>query len=205
MRRWSSWTRPRPTSTRRSKHRSSRPGLPAAGSYGADHRPPAGQAAAAPTGSWCWTRAGSSSRAITPAYAGTGALLALVQGYERPPAGERDEEDAADNLHIDQHPMPPTGRTAEHRPPEGLGGPARSVLVRLLRLAAPLAGRMALATGLGLATVGSSIGLMGTAAYLIARAALQTVHRRSSGGHRRRSLFRHCPRHLPLPGAHGLS
>jgi thiol reductant ABC exporter CydC subunit len=43
---------------------------------------------------------------------------------------------------------------------------------RLLRLAAPFARRMVLATFLGFATMASGIGLMTTAAYLIARAAL---------------------------------
>ncbi len=44
---------------------------------------------------------------------------------------------------------------------------------RLLRLAAPFAGRMALATLLGVATIASSLGLMTTSAYLIAKAALR--------------------------------
>jgi ATP-binding cassette subfamily C protein CydC len=44
---------------------------------------------------------------------------------------------------------------------------------RLLRLAAPFARWMALAALLGFATIGSSIGLMTTSAYLIAKAALQ--------------------------------
>jgi len=48
-------------------------------------------------------------------------------------------------------------------------GPGR----RLLALAAPFAGRMALAALLGTLTVGSGIGLMATSAYLISRAALQ--------------------------------
>ena len=43
---------------------------------------------------------------------------------------------------------------------------------RLLRLMAPLTGWMMLATVLGVATIGSSIGLMTLSAYLIARAAL---------------------------------
>ena len=43
---------------------------------------------------------------------------------------------------------------------------------RLLRLMAPLTGWMILATLLGVATIGSSIGLMTLSAYLIARAAL---------------------------------
>jgi len=49
------------------------------------------------------------------------------------------------------------------------GGP---VLRRLLRLAWPYRGWMALSMLLGFATVGSSIGLMATAAWIIARAAL---------------------------------
>jgi thiol reductant ABC exporter CydC subunit len=49
----------------------------------------------------------------------------------------------------------------------------RRTVLRLLRLAAPFAGRMAAAAFLGFATIASSIGLMTTAAYLIARAALQ--------------------------------
>ncbi|GAB4541576.1 MAG: thiol reductant ABC exporter subunit CydC [Anaerolineae bacterium] len=44
---------------------------------------------------------------------------------------------------------------------------------RLLSLAAPFKGRIALAALLGFATVGSGIGLMATSAYIIARAALQ--------------------------------
>src|SRR5690606_22279390 len=47
-----------------------------------------------------------------------------------------------------------------------------SALVRLLRLAWPYRGWMALSMLLGFATVGSSIGLMATAAWIIARAAL---------------------------------
>ncbi len=49
----------------------------------------------------------------------------------------------------------------------------RSAFGRLLRLAAPFAGRMALATLLGVVTIGSSLGLMTTSAYLIAKAALR--------------------------------
>lgn len=45
-------------------------------------------------------------------------------------------------------------------------------LVRLLKLAAPFAGWMALAALLGLATVGSSIALMATSTYIISKAAL---------------------------------
>ncbi|MFN2242712.1 MAG: thiol reductant ABC exporter subunit CydC [Anaerolineae bacterium] len=44
---------------------------------------------------------------------------------------------------------------------------------RLLKFAAPFAGRMALAALLGFATIGSSIGLLSTSGYLIARAALR--------------------------------
>jgi thiol reductant ABC exporter CydC subunit len=44
---------------------------------------------------------------------------------------------------------------------------------RLLKLTAPFAGRMALATLLGVATIASSVGLMTTSAYIIARAALR--------------------------------
>ncbi len=46
-------------------------------------------------------------------------------------------------------------------------------LLRLLRLVRPFAGQVAAATALGVATVASGIGLMGTAAFLIAAAALQ--------------------------------
>jgi ATP-binding cassette subfamily C protein CydC len=49
----------------------------------------------------------------------------------------------------------------------------RSTFGRLLKLAAPFAQRMALAALLGFATIGSSIGLMTTSAYLISKAALQ--------------------------------
>lgn len=49
---------------------------------------------------------------------------------------------------------------------------AKKPLVRLLKLAAPFAGWMALAALLGLATVGSGIGLMATSAYIISKAAL---------------------------------
>ena len=45
-------------------------------------------------------------------------------------------------------------------------------LIRLLRLMRPLAGQVAVATVLGIFTVGSGVGLMGTAAFLIATAAL---------------------------------
>ena len=48
----------------------------------------------------------------------------------------------------------------------------RPVLWRLLKLIAPFTGWMALAALLGFITVGSSIGLMATAAYIIAKAAL---------------------------------
>jgi len=46
-------------------------------------------------------------------------------------------------------------------------------LLRLVRLVRPFAGQVAAATTLGVATVASGIGLMGTAAFLIAAAALQ--------------------------------
>jgi ATP-binding cassette subfamily C protein CydC len=49
----------------------------------------------------------------------------------------------------------------------------RGTFGRLLRLVAPFARWMALAALLGFATIGSSIGLMTTSAYLIAKAALQ--------------------------------
>jgi len=46
------------------------------------------------------------------------------------------------------------------------------VLLRLLRLVRPFAGQVAVATALGVATIGSGVGLMGTAAFLVAAAAL---------------------------------
>ncbi len=49
---------------------------------------------------------------------------------------------------------------------------ARDTAVRLLRLVAPFKGWMALSALLGFATVGSAVGLMATAAFLIAGAAL---------------------------------
>jgi ATP-binding cassette subfamily C protein CydC len=49
----------------------------------------------------------------------------------------------------------------------------RSSFGRLLKLAVPFAGQMALAALLGFATIASSIGLMTTSAYLISKAALQ--------------------------------
>ncbi len=49
----------------------------------------------------------------------------------------------------------------------------RRLFWRVLRLAAPYRGWMALAVLLGFATVGSSVGLLTTSAYLIARAALR--------------------------------
>jgi thiol reductant ABC exporter CydC subunit len=49
----------------------------------------------------------------------------------------------------------------------------RGTVGRLLRLVAPFARRMGLAALLGFATIGSSIGLMTTAAYIIAKAALR--------------------------------
>ncbi|MBC8254591.1 MAG: thiol reductant ABC exporter subunit CydC [Ardenticatenia bacterium] len=48
----------------------------------------------------------------------------------------------------------------------------RPVLWRLLKLIAPLTGWMVLSALLGFVTIGSSIGLMATAAYIIAKAAL---------------------------------
>ncbi len=48
----------------------------------------------------------------------------------------------------------------------------RSPLLRLLALAAPFAGWMALAALLGVLTIGSSVALMATSAWIIARAAL---------------------------------
>lgn len=53
-----------------------------------------------------------------------------------------------------------------------MSGFAERPFPRLLKLAAPFAGWMALAALLGLATVGSSIGLMATSAYIISKAAL---------------------------------
>jgi len=49
---------------------------------------------------------------------------------------------------------------------------AKGTTWRLLRLAAPFSGWMALAVGLGAATVASGVGLMATSAYLISAAAL---------------------------------
>ena len=49
----------------------------------------------------------------------------------------------------------------------------RQTFARLLGIAAPLRWQMALSVLLGVATVGSSIGLMGTSAFIIASAALQ--------------------------------
>ncbi len=46
-------------------------------------------------------------------------------------------------------------------------------ILRLLRLVRPFAGQVAAATTLGIATIASGVGLMGTAAFLIASAALQ--------------------------------
>jgi thiol reductant ABC exporter CydC subunit len=56
---------------------------------------------------------------------------------------------------------------------QGDSQPAVTVFMRLLRLAAPFARWMALAALLGFATIGSSIGLMTTSGYLIAKAALR--------------------------------
>jgi ATP-binding cassette subfamily C protein CydCD len=50
--------------------------------------------------------------------------------------------------------------------------PNLSTLLRLLRLLSPFSGRVAASVLLGFLTVGSSMGLMSTAAYLISRAAL---------------------------------
>jgi thiol reductant ABC exporter CydC subunit len=55
---------------------------------------------------------------------------------------------------------------------QALPSAGKSPARRLLRLMAPLTGWMLLATLLGVATIGSSIGLMTLSAYLIARAAL---------------------------------
>ena len=52
-------------------------------------------------------------------------------------------------------------------------GSQGQVFWRLIGLAAPTAARMALAVLLGFATIGSSIGLMSTSGYLIAKAALR--------------------------------
>ncbi len=62
---------------------------------------------------------------------------------------------------------PPFSRHAEHAPGEGPG-----VRFRLFRLAAPFRWWMLLAALLGFATIGSSIGLMSIAAWVIATAAL---------------------------------
>lgn len=70
-------------------------------------------------------------------------------------------------------PAPPESGSAT--PPRGrpIGGPgAVGTLLRLLRLVAPFKGRMALSALLGFATVGSGVGLMATASFLIAAAAL---------------------------------
>ena len=63
-------------------------------------------------------------------------------------------------------------RPAPAEPLDAQAGEGR-VFWRLLRLAAPFAWRMALAALLGFATIGSSIGLMSTSGYLIAKAALR--------------------------------
>jgi ATP-binding cassette subfamily C protein CydC len=63
------------------------------------------------------------------------------------------------------------GRPALPRDGEGPG--FWQLLRRLLRAAAPFAGRMVLAVFLGFATIGSGIGLMSTSGYLIAKAALR--------------------------------
>ena len=68
---------------------------------------------------------------------------------------------------------PPTPLEAQPRHPALHGVGKERVFWRLLMFAAPLAGRMALAALLGFATIGSSIGLLSTSGYLIARAALQ--------------------------------
>ncbi len=60
-----------------------------------------------------------------------------------------------------------TGQPSTHRGSQG------QVFWRLLGLGTPFAGRMLLAALLGFATIGSSIGLMSTSGYLIARAALR--------------------------------
>jgi len=62
---------------------------------------------------------------------------------------------------------------AQAGPPSPHDEGAGQVFLRLLRLAAPFGWRMTLAALLGVATVGSSIGLLSTSGYLIAKAALQ--------------------------------
>ena len=54
-----------------------------------------------------------------------------------------------------------------------MGSSARCTMWRLVRLAAPFWRRIILAALLGFATIGSSVGLMTTAAYVIAKAALR--------------------------------
>jgi thiol reductant ABC exporter CydC subunit len=76
---------------------------------------------------------------------------------------------------IERTPLTPT--EAQAGPPalagHSDGRASWRLLRRLLRAAAPFAGRMALAALLGFATIGSSIGLMSTSGYLIAKAALR--------------------------------
>ena len=68
---------------------------------------------------------------------------------------------------------PVASSVAQTGQPSTVGGSQGKIIWRLLGLGAPFAGRMVLAALLGFATIGSSIGLMSTSGYLIARAALR--------------------------------
>ena len=65
------------------------------------------------------------------------------------------------------------GRSANRGASRVMGSSARYTMWRLVRLAAPFWRRIILAALLGFATIGSSVGLMTTAAYIIAKAALR--------------------------------
>ncbi len=82
------------------------------------------------------------------------------------------------------------------------------VFRRLLRVARPLRGRLLLAVLLGFLTVGSSVALMGTAAYLIAKASLQPALAELSAaivGVRAFGISRGVFRYLERLVSHGLT
>lgn len=91
----------------------------------------------------------------------------LVQAY-----GASDTAAARPALPHDEGvtPVPPPVHTPDEIP---AAGTAAQTVARLLRLARPFAGRIALAALLGFATIASSVGLMASSGYIISKAALR--------------------------------
>ncbi|MGD8737009.1 MAG: thiol reductant ABC exporter subunit CydC, partial [Anaerolineae bacterium] len=100
----------------------------------------------------------------------------LVGAYHREAPGFATAPDAPGALPADAIPASAArdgGPRLVDRADSQSRDPAGRVLARLFRLAAPFGWQMALAALLGFATIASSIGLLATSGYLIARAALQ--------------------------------